>query len=482
MSLDELRAAESYLVSRVASRGAQFTAEALLFGKQRGFVTSPAKYKTAVCSRRAGKTIGCAFALVDTALRKPGCFAAYLTLDRTDAKQILWNAVLDLNNEHGLGGKSNESDLTLRLPNGSTVLLAGAGDERKIKKRRGLPFGIVIIDEAQNFSEGMKSLVEDVLEPALMDFDGQLLLTGTPGPIPVGYFYEASQSKGWEHHHWTAFDNPWIARKSGLAPEEHMRSALARRGVTVDDPSVQREWFGRWVVDLNSLVFKYEGSRNTFRELPACRKPWSYVVGIDLGYEDADAIAVLAFNDESPNAYLAEEWIGTKQTITQLTERVQELIKRRDPLTIVWDTGGLGKKIATEVTQRTGIPLRAAEKTRKFEYIELLNDAMRSGRFYAKAGSRFAEDALKVEWDRERSTPDRMVISDRYHSDICDAVLYAFRESLHWLHEPPQAKPQPGTPEALQAEEDENVSRLEQEMADQKAEEAIWTNGGWGWQ
>ena len=53
---------------------------------------------------------------------------------------------------------------------------------------------------------------------------------------------------------------------------------------------------------------------------------------------------------------------------------------------------------------------------------------------FARSDSRFAADALLVEWDR--TNPEKPRIGDRFHSDICDAVLYAYRRALHWLHEP----------------------------------------------
>ncbi|NCZ97395.1 hypothetical protein EBZ02_09680, partial [bacterium] len=59
-----------------------------------------------------------------------------------------------------------------------------------------------------------------------------------------------------------------------------------------------------------------------------------------------------------------------------------------------------------EVTKRFGIHVTAAEKQRKFEYIELLNDALRTKRFFAKRTSRFAEDCRLVEWDRDNKDPE----------------------------------------------------------------------------
>ena len=72
------------------------------------------------------------------------------------------------------------------------------------------------------------------------------------------------------------------------------------------------------------------------------------------------------------------------------------------------------------------------------------------------------------------SKNDKLVISDRYHSDICDAVLYAFRESLHWLHEPPEKLLVPGTPEWAQAEE-QAMEEFALQQAEAEEREAEWS-------
>jgi hypothetical protein len=123
---------------------------------------------------------------------------------------------------------------------------------------------------------------------------------------------------------------------------------------------------------------------------------------------------------------------------------------------MVMDTGGLGRKIAEELKVRAALPIKAAEKTRKLEYIELVNDALRTGRLLARQGSQFASDCLLVEWDATRTRGEARVISDRFHSDIADAVLYAFRESLHWQHVAP-APP----PSEQQAERERHRAHLE---------------------
>jgi hypothetical protein len=127
----------------------------------------------------------------------------------------------------------------------------------------------------------------------------------------------------------------------------------------------------------------------------------------------------------------------------------------------VADMGGLGKKIAVELQERTGIPIEAAEKDQKLAHIELLNDALRTGRLYAQQDGRFAQDCLKVEWDR--SNPEKPKISSRFHSDICDAVLYAFMKSQAWLHQPEKPKPATrGTVEWYEAQQKQAIQELEE--------------------
>jgi hypothetical protein len=84
------------------------------------------------------------------------------------------------------------------------------------------------------------------------------------------------------------------------------------------------------------------------------------------------------------------------------------------------------------------VPVEAAEKTRKLEHVALLNDALRTRRMFARRGSLFAQDSALVTWE-----PDKrgLKISDAYHSDIVDAVLYAYRAAAHYLEDPLEQPP-----------------------------------------
>ena len=85
--------------------------------------------------------------------------------------------------------------------------------------------------------------------------------------------------------------------------------------------------------------------------------------------------------------------------------------------------------------------MEPADKLGKIANYGLLNNALRTGRFYAKKDSRFAQDCNLLERDRDASTPERTVVKG--HSDAVDSALYAFRESPAYGYSPPPAPPSP---------------------------------------
>lgn len=454
----------------------RFNVTQFLFDQQLKFFEDPADFKVAVCSRRAGKTIACAAHLVHTAINTPDVVCLYITLARTQAKKLVWKEIKKICDTAKLQVKIDETELSLEFQNKSIIYLSGAKDQSEIEKFRGLAIKLCYIDECQSFRAYIEDLIDDIIAPALMDYAGTLCLIGTPGPVPSGYFHNcAVTSEVWSKHHWTFWDNPHIAIKSGKTHQQILDRELKRRGVTMEDPSIQREWFGKWVLDSDSLLLHYTEQANDYAFMPE-GKHYNYIMGIDVGHNDADAIAVLGWADDDPTTYLVEELITPKQDITALAEQVKTLQNKYNVVEMVMDMGALGKKIGEEIIRRHGIPVEAADKVRKMENIALLNDALRTGRFKAKKESKFTQESYLVEIDRDKSNPERIKVSDRFHSDIIDAVLYAFKKSPAYSYTPPEKKAQPGTREWFTEQE---KGMFEQELqADTAAEDyQKWLNG-----
>lgn len=459
----------------IKTRKNPFNLHDYCFDKQLEFIEHPSRWKTACCGGRAGKTVADAAYLIDVALKKKRSVALYLTLSRSNAKKLIWPELKLINDKFNLGGIVNESDLSINY-SGSFIYASGASTRVEIEKFRGLPLSICIIDEIQSFPPYVQELIDAVIAKRLFDFNGVLALTGTPGPIPSGYFYDACHNGNYAHFAWTMFNNPWIAAKSGKSPKELANEEMQRKGVAENDPYIQREIYGNWVLDTKSLVIKYNADLNSYDDLP--RHTTTHIFGIDIGFEDADAIAVLAFGSGSPTTYLIEEVVTTKQGFTDLVEQIEKLRNKYKPIKMMIDEGGLGKKLAEEMRRRYRIPVQAADKKRKFENIEMLNDCLRTGRFMAKKDSRFAYDAQRLEWDFERTTPDKLYVSDRFHSDIIDAVLYGFKESPAYSWEAPKPVHKPGT-ELWAKEEEEKMfnasyERLIKEQEDNSVPALDW--------
>ncbi|HET7378719.1 MAG TPA: hypothetical protein VFJ24_01635 [Gaiellales bacterium] len=444
-SLTELRLARAARALERRRSAATFDAAALTFGPQTSAVMSTAKQQVWCCSRRAGKSTGEAVKLLAEVMRPPFTNVFYLSLTLKNAKRIIWHELKRLNEVYRLGGVPDDQEGVLafpRLGHDVHVYLGGVKDASEVEKVRGPKAKGYVLDEAQSMPPRVIGpLMKDAIGPALLDNDGWMIVSGTPGPINAGYFWdicEGALSSEWERHKWTWRDNPWI--QAGRSREDIEADILKRFGLTRDSPTYLREWCGLWHVDRDVLVFRYDAARNGFAELPA-KGEWSYVIGIDIGFEDADAIAVLGWRAKDRAVYLVEEYVRRKSTITELAEKVAELRAKYAPLRMVADFGGLGKKIGEEFRRRFALPVEPADKVRKIEHIELLNDAMRAGLFMARPGGPFAEDAAIVQWDQDARAKGERKIADDYHSDITDAVLYGFRACRAYLEIAPEERP-----------------------------------------
>lgn len=449
-----------------------------LFKEQLDFVNDPARFADAVCSVRAGKTIACSADLMNTAITMPGTISCYVTLARSSAERIIWPELKKINRTYKeFNAFPNEAKLSLAFENGSVIYLLGGNDEKEIEKIRGLSnTALIYIDEAQAFRSHLKEFVEDIVTKRLYDTNGRCRMIGTPGPLLTGYFYDCSQSESWSHHKWTMHVNPWLLTKSGKTPDELISQDCERRGVSLDDPSIQRECFGRWCLDPNALLLNYDPNLNDYEDLP----PGNYtcILGIDLGTRDSDALSLLAFSNTSSVTYLIEENIKPNQLTDDLAIQIKKLMNNHRIMDMPTDTGGLGLKVAEDLKSRYGIPLTAADKRDKMANYKFLNNAMRTGVFKAKKESRFAQDCNILERDDDKSTPDKIVV--RGHSDIVDATLYAFKLSPAYNYVAPIPKTKPGTPEYLKEQEDLHVKaaidqvKRQKDMLEKKAEYGQW--------
>ena len=243
------------------------------FPAQESFISDPKRLKAALCTRRAGKSYGCALYLIKEALENPGTNHLYIALTRESAKKIAWKDCLKvINRKYKLGIRFNEAYLVAHLPNGSQISLMGVDvSEKEKEKLLGQKFKLVIIDESASFTIDLRELVYVILKPAVADLNGTICLIGTPGNITKSLYYDicAGKEAGWSLHKWQASDNPYMKD----AWERELAEIAEDRPLYMETAQFKQHYLGQWVVDDTKLVYTYNRDKNSYHELPKLCEP-----------------------------------------------------------------------------------------------------------------------------------------------------------------------------------------------------------------
>ena len=398
--------------------------------------------------RRSGKTEFCIVKLAAVAIAGGEC--AYISLTRKLAKRTIWKRLKAHVRGLKVDFKINESTLTIDFPGGGMIELGGADDREAIERYRGPAYALVVIDECGAQNPGLlHTLVSDVLRPALMDHQGQLILGGTPGPTLEGYWYDASNEQTRSRHpiyRWTLHDNPIFANRA----EAELEAVLEENGWARDNVTFRREYLGHWVQDDSVLVYPFDVVKNSLGHLPSNTAAgyavpsaeWRHVIAVDIGTtEKAMAIVVWASNRALEDDYLVHAEAHTGMLSGALADRLRQLREVYPGARVVIDAGGMGKAHALELHQRFAIPFEAAEKREKQSAIRIMRDRILAGRVKILALPTL--DGVREEWSvlgwddkHEQHNPNQ---SDHYS----DACLYGLRAMRNWRHDEDWGKPEP---------------------------------------
>lgn len=481
--MDALERRRRFL-AELAERGRRRTKldpDELLFGKQRDFVLDDSHSVAACCSRRAGKSYGVAFKLLQKAFQFKRSHCLYIVQSRETAKDIIWGPLQDLDEKLELGLRFREDTGAVIFPNGSKILLKGAGTKREVDKLRGNKHPLVVIDEAQGYgTQLLDYLLEEVIEPATLDYgdEGQILITGTPNAACAGYFYEATQRGkfGWSVHHWTMLDNPHLPD-----PQAWLKAKRERNNWGTDHPKYLREYCGVWVRDAEGLVYRFRDETNaipTFR--PSEAPDWEYVLGIDLGYNDPTAFVVVAYSELTGRAEVVTSWKESGLTPSRVAVEVEVMMQDFRFSRIVADTGGFGKGYVEEMREKHGMPIIPARKRDKAAFVELLNGDLASGTLVIAQdeNQELIDEMRLLQWDVDKlEVSGKLVEDSRFHNHLCDALLYAWRECYHHTEERDVEGPTPGT-KAWEAAEEKRREDLALERFGDDANREWWDPGG----
>ncbi len=409
------------------------------FPQQWDYVSSSARFKLVLCGRRSGKTTGCRLRTRLRALERPGYRKLYVTLIRRNCRKLFWRPMLSELQAAGIPFEANEVDMIARLGNGSVIEATSCDDVRSAGKIRGDFYNEVEVDEAQEpHDDVVEPLCEEVIFPMLIDRGGEMSLLFTPPDVMAGYVVDRLTDPRWTRFGWSMFDNRFI-------PREQIQEMVDAKGLTPQHPVYQREILGLPVVDPEALAYEYNAHRNGFEagDVDFTGDQWRHAMGIDLGFQDKDAIVVVAWrrDDEERRLYVRHCWQDNHQDVDQLTVKVREAMAEYRPSWIVGDTGGHGAvKVLETLKNRMGVNIQG-KPSGLMESVGLVNDDLRTGRLLVPAGSDLAKDMMLVTRSVDPRT-GRLTINKRgYHSDLTEALRYAHHSARHFAARAPKPEP-----------------------------------------
>ena len=248
--------------------------EVSLHPGQAAIWNSEARFKIVAAGRRFGKSHFAAYCLGIAALLSENRFGYKLTAEagvyyvaptQDMAKRIMWPKLREILGYKAQGGfisRENTNDGWMELVTGRKIYIKGADNPDSL---RGIGLSYVVLDE---YADMKANVWEEILEPALMEYEGEALFIGTPKGknhfykmFMHGMEYNFEESGDpyvmYESFHFKSMDNPYIkdyeinrmmtaSNKSMEVIKQELEASFVSGGGKVLKP----EWFQ--VVDTHS--------------------------------------------------------------------------------------------------------------------------------------------------------------------------------------------------------------------------------------
>lgn len=431
-----------------------------LFPKQRAYVMCSDPVITNHAARRAGKSAANGRKLLRRAPQNPDGVSFFAAKDGKTARRIIGPTLRELSHEYGLGLRWDAGDSAFVAPNGYRIWLLGLDDDGEADKLRGGAHGLVegIIDECATIREDvLRYAALECALPALGENDGRLTLSGTPGPLMSGFFYEQCLAR--TNFHWDARDNPFLR----VGGERYLANAIKNNpGWTWRTPQFMREYLGLWCEDLDALIYSFLAARNLIYEGSQFNEGTT-ILGVDVGFEDGNGFCVSRSQPPTnPEIHILRCYEKRHQQLPALAAEIESLRRHYSCNHVFIDEGNNGLMVS-KTLQGMGIPCRPTPKGLKRPRIEVVRGGLTSGTIKVLRG---ACDTLQGEWGMLVWNEKRTDADERYSNECSDAAIYSIlphRGHYEWLLE----EPAPGTTAAVNKAQVTDKEREERESITQ---------------
>lgn len=381
--------------------------------------------RTVIGTRQFGKSTLATVEIIQACLDRPGSESAYVDMDIEHAGKVIWREIGRIMEEYRVPAKVVENEL--HFENGSIGYIF-SGQPSEIKKLQGLKFAVLIVDEAQE-----ANALTDILtmcKPALMRFNGRVLLMGIPGRVrKIGPWWDATEGGNahlYGQHRGTFRDNDSLDQSAAERLYNEEKERLGER-----HPDFMRHWCGLWPDVDNALrVYHYDPDVNGY-DAADCPTFELYSLGLDPGgVRDSEAVVVVGHGSGGP-VYAVDEEVSAKREggdWDDTADRVGPLCDKYNPAHRFYDYGSANKGALTLIyMQDRQILMDTVPPKDPYNESKRINVLFAKKLLFIKRGSKLEQDMLYTTWDPETlgGGGAKPKYSKAYKQDAADALRAA---------------------------------------------------------
>jgi len=371
------------------------------------------RFKIVAAGRRTGKSRLAAWMLIINALQTERGHVFYVAPTQGQARDIMWNTLLELGNPVISG--SHVNNMQIKLINGATISLKGAD---RPETMRGVSLKFLVLDE---YADMKPSVWETVLRPALADQKGSALFIGTP--LGRNHFYdlykyaELGDDQTYQAWHFTSYDNPL------LDPEE-----IDTAKQSMSSYAFRQEFMASFEA-LGSEIFKEDWIQFSNNE----PDDGDYYIAVDLaGFADVASNATgkskkldktaIAIVKASPDGWYVADILAGRWDIKKTAKKIFDAVSAYQPVAVGIEKGALRNAVIPYLTDL----MKSGNRYFRIEELTHGNKKKTDRVVWALQG-RFEHGKITLsegEWNTEFLDELFQFPNPLVHDDLVDALAY----------------------------------------------------------